>query len=225
MPLASRIYNFYTRLECPPLPAGIHAMNPYAEREPRGYVRAFLNKYYDDDRPRVLVFGINPGRFGAGLTGITFTDPVALADFCGVPNSLARRRELSSEFIYQFIESMGGVRTFCRRFFLTALSPLGFTRDGLNLNYYDDKRLIRAATPFIVRSIERQIALGGRRDCAIVLGAGENRKFLEALNKEHGFFGTIHALDHPRFIMQYRRKRLGEYLARYAETFASAGGE
>lgn len=194
-------------------------MNPYRDERIRGYVHAFLQRYFDDDEPRVLVFGINPGRFGAGITGVTFTDPVALADFCGIANELPRRRELSSVFIYDFIERFGGVGSFYRRFFLTAMSPLGFTRGGKNLNYYDAPELARAITPFISRSIERQIALGGRRDHAIVLGKGANMKFMQRLNAERGFFGELHALEHPRPIMQYRRRQLDKYLTMYVDVF------
>jgi len=215
---------FYTELECPRLPAGVEMMNPYADASVRKYLRAFTDKYFSDDSERVLVFGINPGRFGAGITGVTFTDPVALADFCGIANTMPRRRELSSVFIYDFINRYGGPASFYRRFFLTAISPLGFTRGGLNMNYYDDRQLADAVTPFITRATERQIALGGKRDRAIVLGTGENARFFEKLNEQHGFFREILPLEHPRFIMQYRRKRLDEYVAKYAEVFARADG-
>jgi hypothetical protein len=199
-------------------------MNPYADTRVRGYVRAFADKYFADDKERVLVFGINPGRFGAGITGVTFTDPVVLADECGIENDLPRRRELSSIFIYDFIKRYGGPREFYRRFFLTALSPLGFTRDGLNLNYYDERKLAAAVAPFITKTIEQQIALGGRRDRAIVLGMGKNYRFFQKLNEKHGFFREILPLEHPRFIMQYKRRRLDVYLAKYEEVFARAEG-
>jgi hypothetical protein len=218
----SRVFRFYTRLDCPKVPAGVGVMNPYADGRVRGYVRAFADRYFADDNERVLVFGINPGRYGAGITGVTFTDPVVLADECGIENDLPRRRELSSVFIYDFINRYGGLGQFYSRFFLTALSPLGFTRSGLNLNYYDERKLTAAVTPFIAKSIEQQISLGGRRDRAIVLGNGENYRFLQKLNETQGFFREILPLEHPRFIMQYRRKRLDEYLAKYREVFTRA---
>jgi hypothetical protein len=216
---ASRVYDFYTQLRRPRVPAGVTVMNPYADARVRECLRGFLHKYFGDNNPRVLVLGINPGRFGAGITGVTFADPVALADFCGIETGLPRRRELSSIFVYDFVQRFGGPAVFHRSFFLTAISPLGFTRGGKNLNYYDSPALAKAVTPFIVRSIEQQIALGGRRDHAIVLGTGTNFTFIQRLNAEHGFFAQLHALDHPRFIMQYRRRRLDEYLARYEATF------
>jgi hypothetical protein len=220
----SRALDFYQKLVAPRVPRGIRVMNPYADAKTLSHLAAFLTKYFGDNEPRVLVLGINPGRFGAGLTGVTFTDPIALADECGIANAFPRRRELSSIFVYDFINRFGGAQSFYRHFFLTAASPLGFTRDDTNYNYYDDPRLARAVTPFITESIHRQIALGGRRDHAIVFGTGENFRYLQKLNDEHRFFDTLHPLEHPRFIMQYRRKRMDEYLAKYDAVFAAARG-
>ena len=221
---ADRAFEFYRQLVTPRVPRGVNVMNPYADPRVRQLTRAFLDRYFADDSPRTLVFGINPGRFGAGITGITFTDPVALADFCAVPNHLERRRELSSVFIYDFIRRWGGPLAFYRSFFLTALCPLGFTRSRVNLNYYDDPRLARAVTPFIVRSIEQQIALGCSTDTAVVIGAGTNKRFFEGLNERHRFFRNVLSVEHPRYIMQYRRKRLDEYLERYTTVFRQATG-
>ena len=190
-------------------------MNPYLERAARGYVRTFLDKYCSDNRERVLIFGINPGRFGAGVTGVTFTDPVALADECGIANHLPRRREPSSIFVYKVINGHGGPKQFNRRFFLSAVCPLGFTRGGINLNYYDDQKLKRAVTPFITSSIGDHIGFGGRRDHVVILGSSKNSKFFRRLNDQHRWFDSVHSLDHPRFIMQYRQKRLDEYLEKY----------
>ena len=212
---AARAFRFYTSLAAPRTPRGIAVMNPYNEPQIRGYVRAFLEKYYSDNRERTLILGINPGRFGSGITGVTFTDPVALADECGIHNHLPRRRELSSIFIYDVVKQLGGPDEFNSRFFLSAVSPLGFTRGGVNLNYYDDRRLERAVTPFIVSSIEQHVALGARRDSVVIIGRGENARFFERLNNQHHWFASIHAVDHPRFIMQYRRKQLASYIESY----------
>lgn len=212
---ADRAFRFYQQLRAPRVPRGVGVMNPYLDPQVLQYVRRFLDGYLNDYRERTLVLGINPGRFGAGVTGITFTDPVAMADFLGIPNHLPRRRELSSVFIYDMIHRFGGPDAFYGAFYLTAISPLGYTRQGLNLNYYDEPALMRAVKPFIVESLEKQIALGCRRDVAFVLGFGANRKFMEMLNAEHRFFERIVALEHPRWIMQYRRKKLAFYVDKY----------
>lgn len=212
---AERALSFYASLASPRVPHGITVMNPYTEPRTRAYVRAFLERYFSDNRERTLILGINPGRFGAGITGVTFTDPIALADECGISNDMQRKHELSSIFVYKVISHLGGPEKFYERFFVSAVSPLGFTRGGINLNYYDDRKLERAVTPFIISSIEAQIALGCTRDRVIVLGRGQNAKFLTRLNDEHRWFESVQPLDHPRFILQYRRKKLDDYIASY----------
>lgn len=217
----ARALQFYEGLTRPRVPAGIEVMNPYRDERVRTLLRAFCGRYFADNGKRTLILGINPGRFGAGITGITFTDPVALADDCGIANDFQRRRELSSVFVYDVIRSIGGPTEFYRRFFLSAVCPLGFVKGGLNYNYYDDARLEKAVTPFIARAMAAQVALGARRDHVVVLGAGKNLEFVRRLNDAHGFFGEVHALEHPRWIMQYRRKRVDEFLARYQAVLAT----
>jgi hypothetical protein len=73
---ADRIISFCINLEFPgKLPSGISVMNPYNENpEVFSVIREFYRKYYSDNRSKHLILGINPGRFGAGVTGIPFTD-------------------------------------------------------------------------------------------------------------------------------------------------------
>ena len=223
MSFSQKTNDFYRKLSLSVrLPIGIEAMNPYREDKVSSYVETFLKSFYSDSNERVFVFGINPGRFGAGLTGIAFTDPVAFQDFCGVKNDLQKKRELSSEFVYSFINQWGGVRKFFEKFFLTAVSPLGFVRQGKNYNYYDDRELLNAVEPFILDSLKEQISIGASRKAAIVLGGGKNFEFLSRLNKENGFFQKILPLDHPRYIMQYKRKHLARYLDEYQKVFSEA---
>jgi hypothetical protein len=54
-----------------------------------------------------------------------------------------------------------------------------------------------------------------------VLGTGANYEFLSRLNEEEGFFEKLLAVEHPRFIMQYRRKRVDEFLAKYSSLLQS----
>jgi Domain of unknown function (DUF4918) len=223
MTFAARALEFYERLKLTArLPAGVALLNPYADAATMALVERFLFKFFDDERPRTLVLGINPGRFGGGSTGIGFTDPVALQDACGIDNDLPKRRELSSEFVYRFVDRWGGPQQFFGAFYLTALCPFGFTRAGNNFNFYDDAALLSAVRPFIVETLRAQIALGARRDVALILGAGKNKRVIDELNEEHGFFERVEALDHPRFIMQYRRKQVDAYVERYRLAFAAA---
>jgi Uracil DNA glycosylase superfamily len=215
MAFAEMIINFYRSLEPPPLPKGIEILFPQENKEVMKVVETFFCKFYNDTKPRHLIFGINPGRFGAGTTGINFTAPKQLKEFCGIDHSFKSQTELSAEFIYESIQAYGGVEKFYANYFITSVSPLGFLKNGLNLNYYDDKKLQTIATPFIINSIQKQISLGFKTDFCICIGGDKNLKFFSALNQEYEFFDEIVPLPHPRFIMQYRRKQKESYVHQY----------
>lgn len=192
-------------------------MNPYQNELTFSLCTKFYSKYYNTSKQRTIILGINPGRFGAGLTGIPFTDPVKLEQECGIKNNLPKKRELSADFIYQVINGYGGKEKFYDRFYFGSVSPLGFTKEGKNLNYYDDPQLQKAVLPFILKTINDQIAFGLNQETAYCLGEGKNFKFLSRLNDDHGFFKKIIPFSHPRFIMQYKRKKLQHYIDDYIE--------
>ncbi len=101
---ADRAIHFYSNLSIKTvLPAGSEIMNPYENQAVKDIVTAFFTRFFDDQQDRVLLLGINPGRFGAGITGITFTDPIRLEEDCQIPNGFEKRAELSSRFIYDVI--------------------------------------------------------------------------------------------------------------------------
>ena len=84
MTFAQQVIQFNSSLKLTtPLPANIAVMNPFAEN-PRALEISsqFYQKYYTDTKPRKLILGINPGRHGAGITGIPFTDTKRLKEFC-----------------------------------------------------------------------------------------------------------------------------------------------
>ncbi|MBL7851398.1 MAG: DUF4918 family protein [Cyclobacteriaceae bacterium] len=218
--LADALVKFFTALETPKVPRGISVMNPYQDRETMDAVRAFYRKFFHDSRPRTLLLGINPGRFGAGATGISFTDPTRLETVCGIPNHLPKKPELSSDFIYRMIAAFGGPETFYARYLVSAVSPLGFTRDGKNINYYDDKKLEEAIRPFASRCISQLMEMGLKREVCYCIGEGKNFDYLHELNQEHHWFDQIIPLAHPRFIMQYRRKQLETYIKQYIDLLA-----
>ncbi|MEO5647745.1 MAG: uracil-DNA glycosylase family protein [Chitinophagaceae bacterium] len=192
-------------------------MNPYLDPETFETCKLFYNKYYPDNESRRMIIGINPGRFGGGVTGIPFTDPIRLDSICCITNHWQKKQELSSVFIYEMINAFGGADLFYKKFYITAVSPLGFTRDNKNLNYYDDKELQKNFEAFVIECFEKQFAFGIERDVAFCLGDGKNFKYLSKLNDEVKFFEKIVPLPHPRFIMQYKLKRKEEYIQLYLE--------
>jgi len=197
------------------LPEGVQVLNPYRDATVMELCQTFYYRFYNDNEKRRVLVGINPGRFGGGVTGIPFTDPVVLSEQCDIPNDLVKRTELSANFIYRVISAYGGPARFYEHFYITAVSPLGFTLNGKNLNYYDLRELQEAITPFAIRSMERLLEAPIDRSKCYCIGEGENLKFLSALNQQHHWFDEIITLAHPRFVMQYRRKQLDAYIQDY----------
>ncbi len=217
-----QVLKFYSNLKITEkLPKGIGILNPYQDRIAFKICKAFYGKYYHDNLRRFLILGINPGRYGAGVTGVPFTDPIKLESVLGIKNPLPKKPELSADFIYSMIAEFGGPEKFFSRFFINSVSPLGFIREGKNLNYYDDTRLKKALEPFIRRSIESMLRLNIDGNVVFCLGEGQNLKYLQEVNDKFNFFKHIIPIAHPRFIMQYKRKQLAHYREDYLNKLSS----
>jgi len=208
-----------------PLPTGIRIMNPFKESEHAlQLTEIFYKKYYNDHHPRHLILGINPGRFGAGLTGIPFTDPKRLVSACDISYSGKVTHEPSSVFIYDMIAAYGGPEIFYKDFYINSPFPLGFTSIDVkgketNYNYYDSKELILAVSDSILSNIQTLIAMGIQTDVCFCLGTGKNEQFLNKLNTKHHFFKKLIPLEHPRYIMQYKSTQKQFYIDKYIAAF------
>lgn len=109
MSFSTKAIKYFCGLEAPKLNSlDVKIINPYNGAEVNQAVKKFYTKFYSDENDRLFMIGINPGRFGGGLTGISFTDPVALREQCGIENNLGNRKELSSKFVYSVAEKYGG---------------------------------------------------------------------------------------------------------------------
>ena len=223
MTYAEKILQFNRGLDIQvPLPQGVEILNPFQGEQANHIwpiLETFYTKFYNDTDQRTLILGINPGRLGAGSTGLPFTDTKRLNADCGIAFDTFKTHEPSSVFVYDVINAYGGPKSFYHKFYISSISPLGFVVPGkkgmVNINYYDDKALEKAVTPFIVDTLEKQIAFGLRRDVVYILGTGKNYAFFSKLNKTHGFFDDVIPLEHPRFVMQYRSKRKDEYIEKF----------
>ena len=210
--------NLKTDLE---IPKSIDWLYPYRQPDVREVMQTFFGKYFSDNQPRLALFGINPGRFGAGITGTPFTDPIRLEEVCGIPNNFKKRQELSSIFVYDFISALGGPGLFYQRFYITSVCPLGFVKDGKNYNYYDSKELTQAVQSLIIDNVEQHLALGVSNRVAFSMGQGKNYKFLKQLNDDQGYFREVIPLPHPRWVMQYRLKRKNEFVQQYVDQLSN----
>ncbi len=207
------------------LPEGYAVMNPYKGeyyKEIERIVCEFYIKYYSDKTLRTCILGINPGRLGAGSTGLPFTDSIRLKQHCNIDIHGIYTHEPSSVFVYRAIEKYGGAKAFYSKAFITSVCPLGFLQrskagngNWINCNYYDDRELQRTVEPFIVQCIQKQWSMPVQHKKAIVLGTGKNFKYFSNLNKKHGWFQTLEAMEHPRFVMQYKKKEIETYVDKF----------
>jgi hypothetical protein len=222
--LADRLLEHVLSFSLPEdLPSDIGVLDPFNgpnRNEVHRIVQLFHRKYYSDDRPRVLMLGINPGRLGAGSTGLSFTDTKRCESDLDIPVNGIRTHEPSSDFFYRMIRAAGGAEHFYSSVYVHAVCPLGFVKEGptggpINLNYYDDKDLEKAVTPFVENWLRTLVGTGMRRDLAICIGTGKNAKYFTALNDRLGLFKEVIPLEHPRYVMQYKAKSLEFYIAKY----------
>jgi hypothetical protein len=216
--IGNKLFDFFSRLTFEhPQDSSIEVLNPFSEKLVLDINRIFYDKYYSDKSQRVLILGINPGRFGAGVTGISFTDPVALEKNLQIENTFTKVPELSATFIHNVIQVYGGPDKFFEKFILSAVCPLGFTKNHLNINYYDDKSLFASAMPFIIKTLKIQREISGGDQC-ICIGKGKNFEILREINSDQNIFNKIYLLPHPRWILQYHRKEESKYISDYIET-------
>lgn len=220
MTFSKQILDFYFTLPKElPLPNGAETIYPFDNVETKRVMQTFFNKYYDDNRPRTYLVGINPGRLGSGITGIGFADGYHLEKYCDIPNSFDKRVEISAAFMFEVMEAYGGVETFYKDFFFTTVMPLGLLKNDKNYNYYDDLQTQKVLEPFIEETLLKQMSFPQAKPNIICIGQGKNLKYLKAFNDKHQCFESIDVLPHPRWVMQYRRKDKQKYIDAYLEVF------
>ncbi len=226
MTFAEHVIQFNNQLQLDAtLPSNIRIMNPFQESEEVRIVSStFYRKYYNDEQPRYLILGINPGRLGAGATGIPFTDPKRLKSHCDMQSSFTLH-EPSSVFVYDVIDAYSSVALFYQQFYISSVCPLGFVRIDekgreTNYNYYDSSVLTEAVTPFIVKTIQTQLDFGIQQEKVFCMGTGKNYRFLKKLNEEYQFFDEVIPLEHPRYVMQYKSKQKSFFIDKYLEALS-----
>lgn len=220
--LAKEILSYYQSLKLELETSTIDVLNPY-QNQPLAVENAlydFYHKYYPDNKKRGLILGINPGRKGAGATGIPFTDTKRLIEFCGINLEGLHTHEPSSVFVYEVIKEYGGPQKFYSDFFIGSVSPLGFVQKNnlghwVNFNFYDQASFEEEITPFIKENLRRQKAICQNPTKVVLFGSGKNLKSLQKINGDSTFFDEIIPLEHPRYIMQYKAKSIHQYIDKY----------
>lgn len=175
-------------------------------KNPEG-ISAFWRKYYGDAIPRVMICGINPGRFGAGMTGIPFMDFMSLSRL--IPGIDREETEKSASFFFQVV-CLFGVETFFRTFYVSNFSSVGYMKEGGNLNYYD---LPPAALAVVERNFITEIGIVKPTH---IISLGESvqqsvRKLLPAS------VDCSLRLPHPSWVATYRANEMDQWALRYLE--------
>ncbi len=207
------------------LPEGFEVMNPFRDNpETMRVMEEFYHKYYDDSEQRRFIIGINPGRNGAGVTGVPFTDTKRLESACGITMKTANTHEVSSVFLYDMIEAYGGTARFYKDFYINSPFPLAIIRrtnggTWRNANYYDDPALFEAVKGFMIDSLKLHIVLG-LDTCEVFVLGKKNADFIGRLNDKEKLFEKLTVLEHPRFIQQYRSKEKQLYIDKYLQAFS-----
>lgn len=224
---AKRAIDFNKNLGYPgTLPEDFQVLNPFQDNpETVDVMQQFYNKYYSDNNKRRFIIGINPGRHGAGTTGVPFTDTKRLSSVCGIEMEGSYTHEVSSVFIYDMIEQYGGAKAFYGNFFINSPFPLAIIRKNnknkwVNANYYDERYLYDMTKDFMISILKREVSLGLHCDEVYVLGK-KNADFVKRLNAEVKLFDKIVPLEHPRYIQQYKSKEKQLYIDKYLMAFGA----
>lgn len=224
---ADKVISFNSQLNYTgELPQGFRVINPFLDHPETMQVMAeFYHKYYNDNSRRKFIIGINPGRHGAAITGVPFTDTKRLADVCGIEMKTEKSHEVSSVFVYDMIEEFGGVEAFYSQYYINSIFPLAIVREKMpqkwvNANYYDDNELFALTEPYMIECLKQQIDFGLDTDQVFVLGA-KNAAFIKRVNDKVGLFGKMYVLEHPRYIQQYKQKEKQQYIDKYLITLKS----
>ena len=135
----------------------------------------------------------------------------------------ARTHEVSSVFVYDMIEAYGGTESFYNDFYINSPFPLAIIRESkdgnwLNANYYDDQKLFKMVKGFMIESLKKHIDLGLDTSEVFILGK-KNADFIAKLNDEERMFDKLTALEHPRYIQQYKSRYKQLYIDKYINAF------
>lgn len=205
-----------------PLPPGVSVLEPLRDNAVvMDCVSQFYQKYYADTNARRLILGINPGRLGAGSTGIPFTDTKRLQGVCNIAYNGLQTHEPSSVFVYDVIESAGGPDRFFGQVYINSVCPVGFVKTDINtgnqtnFNYYDDAKFAASLEAYIIANIRNQQEIAQNFEKVFILGTGKNYQYVRKLNQKHHLFTDVVPLEHPRYIMQYKLRSKSTYIDQY----------
>ena len=183
----------------------------------------FYRRYYSDNKQRRIVLGSSPARRKSAIIGVPFEEINHLLEIAGFSHGKTPVSKTSSGFLYEMIEKYGGYDVYYSDFYMSFVCPLGIIKTNskghdINCNYYENKALKDELESFIIESLMMQLEFNIDKSVCYCIGCGENYRYLSSLNQKYHFFGSIKALEHPRYIMQYHAKQKEIFLHKYIKT-------
>jgi hypothetical protein len=174
-------------------------------------IRAFNKTYYQNSYPKTVLCGINPGKNGAGKTGIPFVDFASLSKL--IANVEKTDSERSAQFFYDVVSEFGA-KEFYDSFYVTNISWVGYIKGNKNINYYKlpekPKKFIMEMFKYEMEEISPQ---------TIIAMSGEVQNTLNQLY-EDSTIDIKSSLPHPNycaFPKNYKKCKEGyiELLSKY----------
>jgi hypothetical protein len=171
----------------------IAVLNEFLKNEK--FIRKFYEEYVDCNisNIKVVMCGINPGRYGAGKMGIPFIDFNSLSELLlGVQRNDSER---SAEYFYSVIKKYGA-KKFYSNVYVTNICSVGFLKDNKNYNYYQlpesIKEIIHLNFLEKIKIVNPQIIIPLSKDVDNTL------KYLQSIGKLKDIL-IDNRLNHPFF--------------------------
>jgi len=160
-------------------------------------VKHFYEKYYANGYPKTVLCGINPGKNGAGKTGIPFLDFDSLSKLIdGIEHTDTER---SAQFFYDVVQEFG-VEKFYRSFYVTNISWMGYMKENKNVNYY---QLSDPVKEFIYDAFKHEMSVVGPK--TIISLSQEVKKTVNDIFQDSGI-DTATTLPHPNYCVFPKKK-------------------
>lgn len=181
--------------------------------ENKNNIIEFHKRYVQPNSPKIVICGINPGRNGAGLTGIPFIDFKSLSKM--LPNIAKEESEQSAKFFYSVIQEFG-IENFYQKFHVTNISWYGFSQIDKQKNVNYDNISTEIAIFLIEKFVEEMEFINPDFIIPLSKNVFYELKSLKERNKIKAEIGT--RLCHPSWISTYRSNDINLWTNKYVET-------
>ena len=181
----------------------------------------FDEKYYHEGFPKIVLCGINPGRKGAGVTGVPFVDMATLAERLS-DNKISFNgsgKEQSAQYFNEIVNHEEfGAKKFYKHFYVTNFSWVGFIEKInnptkiINHNYHE---LNPEAQQYINDAFKREMSIVKPK--VIIPIGSEVKKSLDNLNLDSNITIT-EAVTHPGAYAFLKEPEIDNFQKKLKET-------